>query len=210
MITRSLGVLGFVLGAALLYVALTLLGRAPGLPMETRHLRAMKDRVAAPASLRDFRMADFAALPHGAPFAERSRIERQGVRMEGWVQRVLLSGDGDLHLELVEHRRTNRDRDTAYVVAEITPQWRYPRQAWDYDSLLVVFRPNRGGATKWNTGPARVRVSGWLLYDHPYDKIPNNWMLHRESVRLTGWEIHPVTEIEQWDEQSLAWRRLTP
>ena len=61
MITRSLGVLGFVLGAALLYVALTLLGRAPGLPMETRHLRAMKDRVEAPPSLRDAAIAQPAA-----------------------------------------------------------------------------------------------------------------------------------------------------
>lgn len=210
MITRSLGVLGFVLGAALLVVALALLGRAPGLPAETRHLRAMKDRVDEPTRLRDFRMADFAALPHGAPFAERAALERHAVRMEGWVQRMLLSGDGDLHLELAEHRRAEHDRDSVYVVAEITPQWRYPRPAWDYDSLLVAFRPNRGGATRWNTGPARVRISGWLLYDHPYDKRVNDWMLHRESVRLTGWEIHPVTNIECWDDESLSWRELAP
>jgi hypothetical protein len=208
-ITRGLGVLGFALGAALLYVALVLLGRAPGLPPVTHHLRTMKDRLTPPASVRDFRMADFAALPHGAPFAERAAIERQGVRMEGWVQRVLLSGDGDLHLELVEHRRTSLDRDTAYVVCEISPQWRYTRRAWDYDSLLVAFRPNRGGATAWNTGPARVRVSGWLLYDHPYDKAVNDWMLHRESVRLTGWEIHPVTAIECWDDASQSWREIS-
>ena len=208
MITRSLGVLGFALGAALLLVALALLGRAPGLPAETRHLRAMKDRLEPPAELREFHMADFAALPHRAPFSERAALERQGVRMEGWVQRVLLSGDGDLHLELAEHRRTALDRDTAYVVCEITPQWRYPRRAWDYDSLLVAFRPNRGGATRWNAGPARVRISGWLNYDHPYDKIVNDWMLHRESVRLTGWEIHPVTAIECWDDASQSWQEL--
>jgi len=207
-ITRSLGVLGFALGAALLLVALALLGRAPGLPAETRHLRAMKDRLEPPSALREFHMADFAALPHHGPFAERAALEQQGVRMEGWVQRVLLSGDGDLHMELAEHRRTALDRDTAYVVCEITPQWRYARLAWDYDSLLVAFRPNRGGATRWNAGPARVRVSGWLLYDHPYDKRVNDWMLHRESVRLTGWEIHPVTAIECWDDASQSWQEL--
>ena len=209
MITRSLGVLGFALGAALLLVALALLGRAPGLPAETHHLRAMKDRLEPPSALREFHMADFAALPHHGPFPERAALEQQGVRMEGWVQRVLLSGDGDLHMELAEHRRTAMDRDTAYVVCEITPQWRYPRRAWDYDSLLVAFRPNRGGATRWDAGPARVRVSGWLLYDHPYDKRVNDWMLHRESVRLTGWEIHPVTAIECWDDASQSWQELT-
>jgi len=208
-ITRSLGVLGFVLGAALLLVALALLGRAPGLPAETHHLRAMKDRLEPPGTLREFHMADFAALPHHGPFAERAALEQQGVRMEGWVQRVLLSGDGDLHMELAEHRRTALDRDTAYVVCEITPQWRYPSRAWDFDSLLVAFRPNRGGATRWNTGPARVRISGWLLYDHPYDKSVNDWMLHRESVRLTGWEIHPVTAVECWDDASQSWQELT-
>jgi hypothetical protein len=54
-----------------------------------------------------------------------------------------------------------------------------------------------------------VRVSGWLLYDHPYDKRVNDWMLHRESVRLTGWEIHPVTAIECWDDGSQSWQELT-
>ena len=210
MITRSLGVLALALGVALLVVALGLLGRSPGLPAETRHLRTMKDRLDAPSALRDVHMADFAALPHGAPFAERAALERAGVRMEGWVQRVLLSGDGDLHLELAEHRRSAEDRDTVYVVAEITPGWRQARPAWSYDSLLVALRPNRGGASAWEAGPARVRLSGWLLYDHPYDLQPNDWMLHREAVRRTGWEIHPVTNIERWDDAAQAWRELAP
>lgn len=208
MIARSIGVLVLVLGAATLYAGLVLLGRAPGLPERTRHLRAMKDRLDAPGSVRDMTMADFAALPHQAPFDERVRLERQGVRMEGWVQRVFQSGDGDIHLDLAETRRTALDRDTTYVVTEVTPQWRRTRPGWAYDSLLVALRPNGGGPTGWDAGPARVRLSGWLLYDHPYDLSVSDWTLRHGASRRTGWEIHPVTGIEVWDDASGAWREL--
>ncbi len=208
MIARSIGVLVFAAGAAVLVVGLTLLGRAPGLPQETRHLREMKDRLEPPASWRDLTMNDFAALPHHPPFAERLKLEAQGVRMAGWVQRILLSGDGDVHVELAENKRTRLDRDTVYVVAEISSPWRSMRPSWGYDSLLVAFRPNVGGPSPWEAGPRRVRLSGWLLYDHPYDKLPSRWMLAREAVRRTGWEIHPVTGIELWDDSTRTWQEL--
>ena len=209
MIASSVGVLVFAAGAAALVGGLALLGKAPGLPAVTHHLRAMKDRHEAPAAYRDMTMNDFAALPHGAPFTERERLERQGVRMAGWVQRVLLSGDGDIHVELAEHRRTALDRDTAYVVAEISLPWRNRHRSWAYDSLLVAFRPNRGGPTAWDAGPRRVRLSGWLLYDHPHDIVKNKWLREHEGVRLTGWEIHPVTAIELWDDSTATWQELT-
>ena len=196
------------LGAALLLGGLVLLGRAPGLPAVTRHLRQMKDRVAPPTTWRDFTMTDFAALPHGAPLAERIRLERLGVRMEGWVQRMLLSGDGDLHLELAEVSRGPGERDTMYIVAEVTPQWRRRLRGWSYDSLLTALRPNRGGPTGWESGPRRVRLSGWLNYDHPYDKPVTSWMLLHQSARRTGWEIHPVTGIELWNDDAGRWQEL--
>lgn len=208
MIARSIGVLVFAAGAAVLIVGLALLGRAPGLTPELKHLRRMKDRSQPPPSTRDMRMADFAALPHHPPFAERVRLEAQGVRMTGWVQRMLLSGDGDVHVELAENRRTRLDRDTVYVVCEISTWWRNVRKSWAYDSLLVAFRPNRGGATAWEAGPRRVRLSGWLLYDHPYDKPASNWTLTQAAARLTGWEIHPVTGIELWDDSTQTWMEL--
>ena len=209
MIARSVGVLVFASGAAVLVAGLALLGRAPGLSAETLHLRAMKDRTDAPAKLRDVDMEFFANLPHFGPFEERARLEREGVRMEGWVQRILLSGDGDVHLELAQNRRTPLDRDTVYVVGEISLLWRNRRKSWAYDSLLVAFRPNRGGATAWEAGPRRVRISGWLLYDHPYDQAASKWTLEREHVRLTGWEIHPVTGIELWDAAAGTWQELS-
>ena len=208
MILRSVAVLLFVAGTVVLLSGLTLLGRAPGLPEETRHLRAMKDRREPPAQVRDVSMNDIAALPHGVPMATRSALENQGVRMEGWVQRMVMSGDGDLHLELVEHRRHLGERDTGYVVAEISPLWRQDARSWSYESLLQAFRPNHGGPSPWQAGPRHVRLTGWLNYDLPYDRAPSTWLLENGAARRTGWEIHPVTRIEMWDEQALAWQEL--
>jgi hypothetical protein len=99
-IRRGVAVLVLLVGAAGLAGGLVL-GRAPGLAEETRHLRAMKDRVTAPATYRDVDLDFFVALPHDPPLAERARIEDQGVRVDGSVQLISLSGDGDLHLEIV-------------------------------------------------------------------------------------------------------------
>ena len=208
MIVRSLGVIAFLTGAAVLVLGLGLLGRGFGLPEQTRHLRTMKDRVEPPDQVRDVDMNYFAALPHGVSVAVRTPYEREGVRMTGWVQRMLLSGDGDLHLELTEQPRQPTERDTVYVVAEITPPWREQRRGWAYESLLVAFRPNRGGATAWDAGPRRVRLTGWLLYDHQYDKPVTTWSLQYAKARRTGWEIHPVTGIELWDDAVQGWREL--
>ena len=208
MIFRSLAVLIFVAGAAALLFGLTLLGRAPGLPEPTRHLRDMKDRMDQPSQVLSYTMADFVALPHHIPLATRSALEAHGVQMSGWVQRILLSSDGDLHLELVENPRHLGERDTAYVVAEITPPWREQSKGWAYESLLVAFRPNRGGRAPWEAGPRRVRLTGWLTLDHPYDRPVSTWLQQRGAPRRTGWEMHPVTRIELWDDASSAWQEL--
>ena len=208
MIVRSLAVLVFAAGAAALIAGLVLLGRAPGLPAQTQHLRAMKDRLDPPAAVRAFSISDFATLPHLMPLATRGALEAHGVQMTGWVQRMVLSGDGDLHLELVESPRSLADRDTAYVVAEVTPLWRELAPGWAYDSLLVGFRPNRGGRTPWEAGPRRVRLTGWLLFDHVYDREVSTWLQLHGAPRRTGWEIHPVTRIELWDDGVNAWQEL--
>jgi len=153
-------------------------------------------------------MTFFADLPHQPPLEKRTAIEGRGVIMQGSIQRMVLSGDGDLHLELVEHARTAADRDTAYVVAEVTPLWRTGSKGWSFSSLLATFRPNHGGRSPWPAGPARVRIGGWLNYDHPYDRPVSTWLQLNGAPRRTGWEIHPVTSIEQWDERSQSWQEL--
>jgi hypothetical protein len=207
-IFRSIAVLVLVLGMAALLAGLALLGRAPGLPAATKHLRTMKDRTDPPRTYEPVDMTFFAQLPHRPPMNERTRLENRGVSMEGSIQRVVLSGDGDLHLELVERVRAAADRDTAYVVAEITPPLRTGSRGWSYESLLATFRPNHGGRSAWPAGTARVRISGWLNYDLPYDRPVSTWLQLNGSPRITGWEIHPVTLIEQWDDSAQAWQEL--
>lgn len=204
---RVLSVLTFLAGAIVLWVALGILGEAPGSAPESRHLRRMKKRLAVPASYTPYTLADFQALPHGIALEHRGVRERTAVSFEGWNQRMMMAGDGDAHLELVASPRASGGRDTVYVTAEVTPPFRRggAESHWNYDRLLALFRPNRGGQTPWEQGPARVRVSGWLLYDYQYDHAPTSWSLEHAAPRATGWEIHPVTRIERWDDRAAAW-----
>ena len=205
---RTLSVLALAGGTLVLVSALALLGEAPGGPPEGLHLRRMKERVSRPADVRRMTLADFMALPHGLPLARRGALENHGVSIEGWNQRMMLAGDGDLHLEITPAPRGPDSPDTAYVTAEMTPRWRTGHRGWSYDRLVDVFRPNRGGTTRWDGGPHRVRVTGWLLYDYQYDAIPSPWSLAHGSCRVSGWEIHPVTRIELWDEALAGWTEV--
>lgn len=211
MTLRALAALTLSLGAVTLLAGLAVLGKGPGVPRELRHLRAGKGRTSAPARYEVWTTDSFVALPHGRPLGVYAPHEQRGVSLECRVQRTLLAGDGDLHLELVGTPREPGGRDTAYVTAEVTPQWRRPG-GWTTEGLVAVMRPNRGAITPFEGGPARVRISGWLLYDYQYDSRPTSWSLQNLSPRLTGWEIHPVTRIEYWDETQGAargaWREL--
>ncbi|MFN8586598.1 MAG: hypothetical protein U0704_02265 [Candidatus Eisenbacteria bacterium] len=204
MIFRALAVLTFAFGLLVAGLALSLLGASPTSAPEARHLRDMKNRTTVPATYTPWTLADFQALPHGATLERRARREAQAVSFEGWNQRMMMAGDGDAHLELVATPLTSGGRDTVYVTGEVTPAFRRSG-AWRYDRLLELFRPNRGGQSPWDSGPARVRVSGWLLYDYQYDHAPTSWSLAHSAPRATGWEIHPVTRIERWDEGRAAW-----
>lgn len=204
MIFRALALLTFAFGLLVTAVALGLLGASPLSAPEARHLRQMKNRTAVPASYTPYTLADFQALPHGVTLERRAHREAEAVSFECWNQRMMMAGDGDGHLELVATPRESGGRDTVYVTGEVTPAFR--RSAgWRYDRLLERFRPNRGGQTPWDGGPRRVRVSGWLLYDYQYDHVPTSWSLQNAAPRATGWEIHPVTRIECWDDARAAW-----
>lgn len=201
---RLLAALTFLAGAATLYLALFVIGVPPGAAPEARHLRQMKNRTAVPRHYTPYTLADFQALPHGISLERRAHRESTAVSFEGWNQRMMMAGDGDAHVELVATPRGSGGRDTVYVTGEITPAFRRSGR-WSYDRLLELFRPNHGGQTPWESGPARVRVSGWLLYDYQYDHPPTSWSLQNAAPRATGWEIHPVTRIERWDEPTAAW-----
>lgn len=202
---RALALVVLSLGTVTLLGGLSVLGIGPGVPRELKDLRAGKNRATAPARYAAWTPDSFVALPHGrAPSVVRS-LEGRGVSLEGWVQRTLLAGDGDLHLEIVTRPPRPGGPDTAYVTGEITPRWRHPGH-WTVPALLSLFRPNTGDVTPWPHGPRRVRVSGWLLYDFQYDRLPTSWSIGHSAPRLAGWEIHPVTRLEVWDDASGGWK----
>lgn len=202
---RLLAGLGFSAGAVTLIAGLTVLGMSPGSPEDGRHLRRQKSRTDAPEAAIPVTITDMQALPRGRPLAEVAAIEARGVSFEGYVQHLLLAADGDLHLELAPTPRGPDGPDTAYVTAEISPAFRHGSRTWQHEPLRERFRPHRGGPAPWESGARRVRISGWLLYDGPYDRQPSTWSLEHAAPRASGWEIHPVTRIEVWDEARSAW-----
>jgi hypothetical protein len=204
---RLTAILAVLLGLAALFGYLQLVGRVPWSTPEMRHLRAMKDRTSAPAEVEPFTMADIESLPHGLPLDRLAPLEQRGASVTGYVQRMLHAPDGDTHLEVVPTPRLPGGPDTAYVTAEITPQWYEGADSWSFENLVAVFRPNHGGVTPWDSGPARVRVSGWLLDDFQFD-VRLAASVIRDDQRVSGWEIHPVTRIELWSDSLRAFRDL--
>jgi hypothetical protein len=198
------------LGLAAFGVFLTVMGEGPLASPAAHHLREMKSRIAAPDSITPISLTDMAALPRHRPLEDYRALEERGVSIEGYVQNMLRSGDGDLHLEVAATPRLAVHSDTAYVTAEITPQWSRPRPHWSFQALAPQMRPALGGPTPWPGGTRRLRISGWLMYDwqhdNPYGRHRNAWT----APRLTGWEIHPVTRLEAWDDSLARFVDLRP
>ena len=120
----------------------------------------MKDRVDPPTRVVPVTVDDIGALPVNASVAEYSGIERRGVTIEGYIQRLVRAPDDDQHLELVPTPRASGGPDTVYVTAEITRTFRRGSTRWSWDALVAAFRPNHGGVTPWDGGPRRVRLTG--------------------------------------------------
>jgi hypothetical protein len=188
--------LSLALGITVLMAFLHLLGKGPFASLEMRHLRDMKDRTDVPSAPTEYSFEDFRRLPHRLSVAEYSGLERQAVVLEGYVQHMLRAPDGDTHLEIVPY---SDSLPAAYVTAEITPGFVRSSGQWRFERLAAALRPARGTRTPWSGGPRRTRMSGWLLYDFQHDDSLGHG--RGDGVpRMTGWEIHPVTAIELWDD----------
>lgn len=168
-------------------------GHGPFATAASRHLSAMKHRRTAPDAFEPITFAGFDALPRRAKLDTFAPLERRGVSLDGYVQRMAKAGDGDFHFEIVE-RPGGRDR--RYVTVEITPFWR-ERQGWTWERLVAVFGLDPRGHARDPDRLVRVRLSGWLMDDYWIDWLPR--FLPFIHGRITGWEIHPVTRIEVWD-----------
>jgi hypothetical protein len=194
---RLAAILWLLMGATALVGYLTIAGEGPMASREARHLRAMKGRLAPPAAPAPITFAGLGALPHFHSMSEYEAIEGRGVTLEGYVQGMLNSSDGDVHLEVGETQAVPTWPNILYATAEIPERWRHGSASWQYESLAATFRPVGSGIHRWDQPARRVRLTGWLLYDFQYDAPQTQTV-----GRLTGWEIHPVTGIEVWDERA--------
>ncbi|MBI1797334.1 MAG: hypothetical protein HY076_05805 [Candidatus Eisenbacteria bacterium] len=197
MTMRIAALLSLALGATGLAGFLTLAGIGPLASPEAHHLRAMKDRLEAPAALEPITFAVMGALPHGEAMSAYAPIERRGVTLEGYIEGMLTSSDGDIHLEVAATDSVPSWPNERYVTAEIPARWRRGSATWQFEPLAALFRPIGSGDTRWDRRARRVRLHGWLLYDVQYD-TPHTMTIGR----TTGWEIHPVTGIDVWDPAS--------
>ena len=196
--------LGLALGIAALMGFLHLLGIGPFASPEFRHMRAMKDRREAPPNPEATRLTVFDSLPFHRPLAEYAPLERRGVVIEGYIKHMLRAIDDDIHLE-VTGSIPEPGVALPYVTAEITPHWRRGAPAWGSERLRQSFRSASGGdATRWRDPARRVRLTGWLMYDFQFDPRRPDLTRVPFAQRVSGWEVHPVTRIEVWDDARAA------
>ena len=199
MMLRIAAAVAVVLGVTILMLYLAEVGKAPWSPRERRVLREMKERTALPTRYEPTTFAAMTALPRAAPLARYTAIERRAVSLEGYVQRIVRAPDGDIHLDFADTLDAG-GRLLPYLSAEITPQWHLGSERWRFERIVALMRPYAGGPGRWDAPPRRVRLSGWLMYDYPYEgEAP----VYGFPPHVTMWEIHPVTRIEAWDD-SLA------
>lgn len=204
MILRVTAALALIFGGGLFLTFLWRMNEGPNVSQEARHLRQMKERTETPDRFTAFTFDSFAALPHTTSLASYEALERRGVSLVGYARWMNTWSDGDFHLDLTPVQAPLGDAQAMPVTAEITDWWRRGSQRWTYERLSAEFRPHEWAVPDWPQPPRLVRVSGWLMYDSEYDApfrpsrtpiIPN-----QAGGRLTGWEIHPVTRIELWND----------
>jgi len=205
---RIAATLALALGVAGLLGFLQLLGEGPFARPEARHMRAMKDRREAPPQPMPMSLGQFGSLPYRPPLAEYAPLERRGVVVEGYVKHMLLAPDGDIHLEVVAGP-PEPGVIQLYATAEITPQWHRGARDWGFEDLRAAFRSGSGGdVTRWRDPPRRVRLSGWLMYDFQFESRRPNLTRAASEQRESGWELHPVTRIEIWDDARAAYAEV--
>lgn len=170
------------------------------------HVAALKQRTAIPSSYTPVVIAWMAQLPTPAirsadDLAAIADVEGHAVSLEGYVTRIIpvparLGNRGAapweyyLHLRATPPAACEHHDDPRNVVVVVTPPFQPPYTDWDFDALAELCRVQ-----------TRLRVSGWLLYDH----------FSRTQVgrsRISPWSIHPVTQLEVWNAKDRAWSRF--
>ncbi len=191
----------FFLFALLLWLSGALLPApiAAGHNAQHRYLSEQKNRTQVPAQYAPLTFADFLALPTrpgGITAADWEGVlarTPRAVSLEGYIAEVIPAPDGDFHVHLRERRQPGcfpEGPRGEQLVTEVTPAFQPPATGWSLAGLRSLCERQ-----------ARVRISGWLLYDYPHARDIGHW-------RASAWEIHPVTRMEVWEPERQAWQRL--
>lgn len=204
--TRLRCVPGAALAVLLVAVGTRVNGEGPLTDRLTEHLAVQQRRTEIPAAYAPIDYGFFAQLPTpeiraNSDLAAVEEVERSAVTLTGYIVRIIpvpihLAGrratdwEFYLHLRVGPARRCEYQDDARNLLAVVTPPFQPPHTGWDLDVLYELCREQ-----------ARVRLSGWLLYDY----------LSRARVgrsRASAWSIHPVTQIEVWDPRDRSWNLL--
>lgn len=128
------------------------------------------------------------------PTALRATIENQeenSAYFTGYIIKAIAEGkeacncelaaarDHDVHVYMSDTKGVTNLGKSAIV--EVTPRWRAVNPTWTAQNLQALA-----------TSHARVRITGWLLYDQEH------WNMISSGQRGTLWEIHPITRIQVW------------
>lgn len=178
----------------------------PGVPA-LEHLQRQVRREEVPQKYASISFAFFLNLPaipiHTmADLVAVDEMERQAVSLTGYIARVLpvptkLAGhrateyNFQLHLRPAPTGRCLIEDSPWDIVTVVSPAFQPPRTGWDLDQLRLLCERQD-----------KVRISGWLLYDHVSRQGVGRW-------RANAWAIHPVTRIEVWNSRDQAWEILS-
>lgn len=203
---RRMCLLGAALGLWLVAVGTRVHGETPLLSRVADHHAAQKRRVEIPPAYAPIEYGWVVRLPApeirtDSDLAAVAEVEQHAVALEGYIVRVIpvpaqpvarraTEWEYYLQLRLGPARRCEYQDDPRNLVAVVTSPFQPPHTKWDLDVLYELCREQ-----------ARVRLSGWLLYDY----------LSRARVgrsRASAWGIHPVTQIEVWSTQDRSWNLL--
>jgi hypothetical protein len=102
--------------------------------------------------------------------------------------------DRDTHIELA----LSADAPAIQrVITEVTPRFRKKMKdaGTDWSTGALQGEDGKGGIVgKW------VRITGWLFFDEPHERISENTNPGgAHNVRATCWEIHPITALDVLD-----------
>lgn len=170
----------------------------------------LKNRTDVPASYHAVTWDAIAELPYPSPapksrdkfspeqLAAITKFEGAAVQAVGYLVAVKpqkgnsescncgMKGEDatDWHIALVEHIG---DGENTSVVVEPTPRIKKKHPNWTKKNL-----------EPWLNADVPIRISGWLLFDPQHAN-------HLKKYRSTLWEIHPITKIEVWDDDTDKW-----